>query len=388
MNDTLTGHLTVATCIGCGARAAPRECPDGCADDRTRPRRHRRPRRCRRADRGARGPGRGAARARPRRGRRPAVRLGGVQERAREAIRLPVPPEPDIAVIEAWGCPRCGRIDAPQPCLGVCVRRPGAVADASEYRQFAERSAQLAADDRTFTGLARPPGHRHAPPRTGGVDHGGGPVASAGTAGPVRRLSRPAGYCRAAQPERAERGEPCRPPGRRRRGGPVNADPARPGAPGSSGAPGRVVPGRAGPRARRRRRPQSRRRPGGCGPRAAASRTAAASTASTRLRAAKTTRPMPRPSASVTPGARNLSGASRKEIARTIPSHTQATAPATAFTSFPPSTADGCPDGRPSSSHACCGAARCRTTVAVKSAAPSAVTASRAKPTVYPPSAP
>ena len=56
---------------------------------------------------------------------------------------------------------------------------------------------------------------------------------------------------------------------------------------------------------------------------------------------------MPRPSASVTPGARNLRGASRKEIARTIPSHAQATAPTTAFASFPPSTADGCPDGAP-----------------------------------------
>jgi hypothetical protein len=37
----------------------------------------------------------------------------------------------------------------------VCVRRPGAVADVSEYRAFAERSAQLAAEDQTFTGLAR-----------------------------------------------------------------------------------------------------------------------------------------------------------------------------------------------------------------------------------------
>ena len=32
MSDTLTGHLTVATCIGCGARSRAGECPDGCAD--------------------------------------------------------------------------------------------------------------------------------------------------------------------------------------------------------------------------------------------------------------------------------------------------------------------------------------------------------------------
>jgi hypothetical protein len=155
VSDTLTGHLTVATCIGCGARNRAGECPDGCADvaldlvdivdladvaERTE-----------------------ALEDRVAALRELALAVAGdrpfawaaVHERAREAIRLPVPPEPDIAMIEAWGCPRCGRIDAPQPCLGVCVRRPGAVADVSEYRAFAERSAQLAAEDQTFTGLAR-----------------------------------------------------------------------------------------------------------------------------------------------------------------------------------------------------------------------------------------
>jgi hypothetical protein len=155
VNETLSGHLTVATCIGCGARSRGGECPDGCADvaldlvdvadlvdaaERVE-----------------------ALEAR-------AAALGElvlivaadapfvwaeVRERARAAIRLPVPPEPDVAMIEAWGCPRCGRIDAPQPCLGVCVRRPRAVADVSEYRRFAARSEQLAAEDRTLTGLAR-----------------------------------------------------------------------------------------------------------------------------------------------------------------------------------------------------------------------------------------
>ncbi len=41
-------------------------------------------------------------------------------------------------------------------------------------------------------------------------------------------------------------------------------------------------------------------------------------------------RPMPSPSGMVTPGARNFRGASRKEIARTMPSHTKTAAPATA----------------------------------------------------------
>lgn len=155
VNDTLTGHLTVATCIGCGARSRGGECPDGCADvaldlvDLD-------------------GLADAAERVETLEARVAALGelalvvaadapfvWAEVCERARAAIRLPVPPEPDVAVIEAWGCPRCGRIDAPQPCLGVCVRRPGAVADASEYRRFAAQSERLAAEDRALTGLAR-----------------------------------------------------------------------------------------------------------------------------------------------------------------------------------------------------------------------------------------
>ncbi|COX25275.1 Uncharacterised protein [Mycobacterium tuberculosis] len=47
---------------------------------------------------------------------------------------------------------------------------------------------------------------------------------------------------------------------------------------------------------------------------------------STVLSARKTNRPMPSPICSVTPAARNFSGASRNEIATTIPSQTNATA--------------------------------------------------------------
>jgi hypothetical protein len=43
---------------------------------------------------------------------------------------------------------------------------------------------------------------------------------------------------------------------------------------------------------------------------------------------------MPSPIASVTPGARNYSGASMKEIANTMPSHTNAAAAATANAGF------------------------------------------------------
>ncbi len=48
------------------------------------------------------------------------------------------------------------------------------------------------------------------------------------------------------------------------------------------------------------------------------------------LSARKTRRPMPRPMVSVTPGARNFSGASMNEIATTMPNHVNAVATATA----------------------------------------------------------
>jgi len=51
---------------------------------------------------------------------------------------------------------------------------------------------------------------------------------------------------------------------------------------------------------------------------------------STMFRARKTMRPMPSPIGIVTPGARNFRGASRNEIARTIPSHVKVTATARA----------------------------------------------------------
>jgi len=77
-----------------------------------------------------------------------------MQEWARAAVRSPVPVEPDVEIIQAWGCPNCGRIDAPKPCLGICIRRPGMVADVMEYRQLAARSEEAATADRLLSGLA------------------------------------------------------------------------------------------------------------------------------------------------------------------------------------------------------------------------------------------
>lgn len=58
----------------------------------------------------------------------------------------------------------------------------------------------------------------------------------------------------------------------------------------------------------------------------------AARMTSAMLRARKTTRPIASPTRRSTPGARNFSGASRKEMASTIPIHTKTAAVAVAVT--------------------------------------------------------
>jgi hypothetical protein len=155
MTEAITGHLTVPTCIGCGARHRDGECPEGCSDvpldlvDA--------------ADLQALS---AATEARE-------VRIAALQElaetvaagapvgwpalqdRARAALRLPAPDVPDMEIIQAWGCPRCGRVEAPQPCIGVCIFRPRMVADVREYQQLAPRAEQAVAAERALSGVAR-----------------------------------------------------------------------------------------------------------------------------------------------------------------------------------------------------------------------------------------
>ncbi len=52
-----------------------------------------------------------------------------LQSAARDALRARVEIQGDPAVgqparqVVAWSCPRCGGLEAPQPCLGICVWR-------------------------------------------------------------------------------------------------------------------------------------------------------------------------------------------------------------------------------------------------------------------------
>jgi hypothetical protein len=129
MDTTLTRHLPVATCIGCGARSHNAECAEGCTDlpldlidvddlVAIAARVETLEERVAELSEVA----RALAEDDP-------VDWAAVQERARAAVLIAVPEAPEADVIEGWGCPRCGRVDAPQQCLWICIRRPGLVAD-------------------------------------------------------------------------------------------------------------------------------------------------------------------------------------------------------------------------------------------------------------------
>ena len=156
----LSEHLVVSTCIACGDRSRAGACEDGCDDvpldlvDVAHVEA-------------------AAARLEALEARIFALRplaeavaagsagdLPAARSRARELGRLPAAraaTEPEV--VQAWGCPDCGRIEAPQPCLGICVRRPVLMADASEQRALAERAAQAARFEHGLAALARMVAH-------------------------------------------------------------------------------------------------------------------------------------------------------------------------------------------------------------------------------------
>jgi hypothetical protein len=42
-------------------------------------------------------------------------------------------PAEEVERIATWHCPRCGRVEAPRDCLGICVRRPVEMVPAARY---------------------------------------------------------------------------------------------------------------------------------------------------------------------------------------------------------------------------------------------------------------
>lgn len=156
MAERLGRHLYVETCIACGARSRAGDCEEGCSEvpldlveaAELVPLWERRAAIEQRSD------------ALQRVAEEFAADPQGAWDRAREAghdaLKLVVPPQPPAAsVIAAWGCPSCGRVDAPQPCLDVCIRRPVEMADAAEYRELVADLAAAAARERALAEVVR-----------------------------------------------------------------------------------------------------------------------------------------------------------------------------------------------------------------------------------------
>jgi hypothetical protein len=124
--------IEVPTCVACGARFRAGECADGCDD---------RPidlvsvADARAAERAAQLAEQRASALRAVVARAHDEPLGDeLRETARAALRMTVAPPLAPAIVEAWGCLECGRVDAPQPCLGLCTRTPQAMVQADGHR--------------------------------------------------------------------------------------------------------------------------------------------------------------------------------------------------------------------------------------------------------------
>ena len=160
--------LTIPACIGCGAMRQDLACPGPCAE--------RRIELVSAGDYDRLVASAAACRARVREFRAVAEELAGagpaagmwqaayqaLQQSARSALRglgLPAGRLDDllapVRTVVVWRCPDCGGLDAPQPCLGVCIWRPARWVDAASYE--AVRSHALADRDaeQRLAGLPR-----------------------------------------------------------------------------------------------------------------------------------------------------------------------------------------------------------------------------------------
>ena len=150
-------QLEVATCIACGARSRFAECVDGC-DDVPLDLVELESEEALAAELGRLDPRVSAL-------REVAESLCGesgdtwlsTRARARDALRIPSPAHAvdETGVVEAWGCPACGRVDAPQPCLGVCVRRPVLMVDAERFKGLAAAVAAGRSAERRLSEVVR-----------------------------------------------------------------------------------------------------------------------------------------------------------------------------------------------------------------------------------------
>jgi len=160
-------RVTVSTCIGCGAMSKPGECPGCCSQER---RLELVPafEHDRLADQNAETAGQVAElRATVERflagatGVRDAAQaLAGARQEARATLATlrssaPPLPEDDVEPSVAWWCERCGGIDAPAPCIGVCIRKPAEWVNARCYQHERAHGVRLLAERRGLIATVR-----------------------------------------------------------------------------------------------------------------------------------------------------------------------------------------------------------------------------------------
>jgi hypothetical protein len=139
----LPRRVELQTCIGCGARDRVRECVGDCVEvrlDLVAAEAHERRVAQRDALAGFAGAAAAALAPLAAGGAAPGedearLRWPALRDAAAAALAAAPDTQPDDPppVATTWWCATCERIEAPQPCIGVCVRRPESMVSAQLY---------------------------------------------------------------------------------------------------------------------------------------------------------------------------------------------------------------------------------------------------------------
>jgi hypothetical protein len=159
-------RLTIPACIGCGAMRQDQGCPQACSECRLELVRGddcdqltRAAAACRARILGLRPVVAELARTEPGPGEQKAA-YQALQQSARSALRRFRPAAADrddpfspADTVVVWRCRDCGGLDAPQPCIGVCIWRPAVWVDATWHESMRTRAVADREGERSLTGL-------------------------------------------------------------------------------------------------------------------------------------------------------------------------------------------------------------------------------------------
>ena len=161
-------RLTIPACIGCGAMRHDQSCRGDCSERRVElvngadyERLATAAAACHDRVRGLRAVAGKLAHTEPAHGQWKAT-YQALQQSARSALRR-FGPEPEgqddpfspARTVIVWRCQDCGGVDAPQPCIGVCIWRPAVWVDAARYELERFRAAVDREAERSLAGLLR-----------------------------------------------------------------------------------------------------------------------------------------------------------------------------------------------------------------------------------------